>query len=160
MSGKLIHNLKRKRDDGNIRQQREKDTAEPDGVATIGLPVCKVESHEPQKRARLEPPTKRAVPDGSIQKYDFLKEALLKVQALQAELAALDDDDDNDEEGYDSGSEEDEVALMAFEAEALGFAVCARETMSFLDGQGLSADNPLVVNLRSRLIGKCGQIPI
>lgn len=156
MSGKLIHNLKRKRDDQCAKQRCEKDTAKPDGEVPIGLSLHNEEPCDLRKRVRLAP-EERAVSDESVQKFDFLQKALLKVQALQAELAVLDNED---EEGYDSGSEEDESALMAFEAEALGFAVCARETMAFLGAQGLTDDNPLVMNLRNRLVGKCGQIPI
>lgn len=171
MSGKLIHNLKRKRDE-NARQHESKDTTDvllDQGVTTIGL---KLRPQQDVIRARnacdslkkvkftSSPTTERDVPDGSSSpKYDFLMEALLKVNALQAELTALDNNNDY-EEGYDSGSEEDEAALMAFEAEALGFAVCARETMMFLGAQGLTPDNPLVVNLRNQLVGRCGEIPI
>lgn len=170
MSGKLIHNLKRKRD-ASTRQLQPHDTSaasDHTGV-TIGLKLrpqhdvtrsAKESSNgDPRKKVKLAP-MERAVPDGFTPKYDFLRESLLKVNALQAELAVLDDNDD-EEEGYDSGAEEhDEAALMAFEAEALGFAVCARETMMFLDAQGLTADNPLVVNLRNQLVGRCGKIPI
>lgn len=167
MSGKLIHNLKRKRD-ASARQNEQKDIIAPDHGDTIGLklrPQQDVtrakEPYESRKKVKLADSTERVDPDGSSSKYDFLREALLKVNALQAELAALDDNDDTlDEDGYDSGHEEDEEALMAFEAEALGFAVCARETMMFLGAQGLTADNPLVVNLRNQLVGRCGEIPI
>lgn len=176
MSGKLIHNLKRKRDErgANHQNHQQKDTAAaPDQDLSVGL---KLRPHQDvttngaknscesstRKKVKLSPTTERDVPGGlPSPKHDFLREALLKVNALQAELAALDDDTYDDEEGYDSAcSEEDEAALMAFEAEALGYAVCARETMMFLGEHGLTADNPLVMNLRNQLVGRCGKIPI
>lgn len=167
MSGKLILNLKRKRDERRARQHQPKDTGASDqDSGTIGLTLRQQsdvtsarKACESRKKVKLAT-TERAVPDRSTPKYDFLKEALLKVNALQAELAALDNNDDTHEEGYNSDSEVDEAALMAFEAEALGFAVCARETMMFLGAQGLTADNPLVMNLRNQLVGRCGPVPI
>lgn len=176
MSGKLIHNLKRKRAE-NARLRHQRDAANSnDGAVAIGLTQRSAgdtnaarKTSEPAKKIKLEHHiTERDVPaDGrTTPKFDFLHEALRKVNALQAELAALDNpnDDDDDEEGYDSAGsehqEDDEAALQAFEAEALGFAVCARETMWFLGAHGLTPDNPLVVQLRKQLVGKCGQIPI
>lgn len=93
----------------------------------------------------------------SAEKFDFLREALKKLHQLESEIAAIEeetvDNDRVDNESIDcEGFEEN---ALAFEAEAIGFAVCARETLNYLASQGLTQDSPLVKSLRDRLIGKC-----
>ncbi len=87
--------------------------------------------------------------------FDFLKEALKKLHELESEIAAIEDgtEDEEQAESIDYGKFEENA--LAFEAEAIGFAVCARETLNYLASQGLSSDNQLVKSLRDRLVGKC-----
>jgi hypothetical protein len=33
--------------------------------------------------------------------------------------------------------------------------MCAKEAITFLENAGVMADNPMMINLRNRLIGRC-----
>lgn len=89
-------------------------------------------------------------------KDDFLRAALIKIQELENELA----NDCHSDSMSDNDSDQEDDQQSGYEPEALGFAVCARETLTFLASQGLSQDNPIIVSLRNRLIGKCNGVPI
>uniref|UniRef100_A0A182J2S9 Uncharacterized protein n=1 Tax=Anopheles atroparvus TaxID=41427 RepID=A0A182J2S9_ANOAO len=93
---------------------------------------------------------------------NFLLEALRRIRELQDELDFLQNDpyaEDTDDDGDNDGDEEEEEEQEARgmiggqRAEAVGWAVCARETMHFLQREGIPPDSPLMVNLRRRLIG-------
>lgn len=88
---------------------------------------------------------------------EFLRAALVKIEELENELA---NDYRCDSRSADSDSDQENEQQLGYDSEALGFAVCARETLTFLASQGLPQDNPLIVSLRNRLIGKCSSIPI
>lgn len=120
----------------------------------------------PEPLAEAENPTKKPK---SGDNNEFLRLALLKIQELEHELALL------DEESYDSGHheyEEDDDTVssdndhgqnrqrIGVEAEALGFALCARETLNYLASEGITDENPILTALRNQLIGKCRGIPI
>lgn len=98
------------------------------------------------------PLSKKCKPHSDEEHLDFIKEALKKVQELEHELLKYSDADDSDE-NEDESVNEFERNANAFDAEALGFAVCARETFQFLATEGFSASNPLIQSLRNRLIG-------
>lgn len=91
------------------------------------------------------------------EQFDFLKEALKKLHELESEIAAIEEgtEDDDDDRSESIDYETFEENALAFEAEAIGFAVCARETLNYLASQGLTQDSPLVKSLRDRLVGKC-----
>lgn len=162
MSGKLIFNLKRKRLDQSARNAVDRDHSD-DSERDVPAKSAKFEDDDSRSSTsshRMERPSSRCSRNGD----NFLHEALRKIQELERELALL------DEEDYDSGHEDspdddvdegiDETHMLHAESEALGFAVCAKETLNFLAAEGLPADNPLVLALRSRLVGKCDNIPI
>lgn len=162
MTGKIIYNLKRKRCDHTARNTIERDNSD-DGEHELTGKSAKLDGDESVSSTtahRNERPPSRTSRDAD----NFLREALRKIQELEHELAML------DEEDYDSGHEDnpddeldegiDETHMLHAESEALGFAVCVKETMNFLATEGLRADNPLVLALRDRLIGKCDSIPI
>lgn len=86
--------------------------------------------------------------------FDFLKEALKKLHELESEIAAIEEGTDDDDRVDSIDFEKFEENAVSFEAEAIGFAVCARETLNYLASQGLTQDSPLVKSLRDRLIGK------
>ncbi|KFB42141.1 hypothetical protein ZHAS_00009804 [Anopheles sinensis] len=91
----------------------------------------------------------------------FLLEALRRIRELQDELDFLQNDpyaeDTDDEEEQDGdGPEVEQGTIGGQQAEAIGWAVCAQETMHFLQREGIPADSPLLVNLRRRLIGNHG----
>ncbi|XP_058824163.1 uncharacterized protein LOC131684925 [Topomyia yanbarensis] len=97
---------------------------------------------------------------------DFLLQALRRIQELQDEIDFLENDpyaeDADSTEDDESSFEQDHhpavgSVVLGHQAEALGFAVCARETMAFLEREGVSSDDPMLVNLRNRLIGRAEQ---
>lgn len=141
MSGKLIHNLKRKRED------------EPDEPETSNLNLNKKTKNDNKPKEDQTPK-----PIATVPKEDFLKDAMEKILQLQNEI--LSQDSDSGEESADEYQDEELKQQVAFESEALGFAMCARETLTFLCNEGLSPDSPLVVTLRERLVGMCSEIPI
>lgn len=142
MSGKLIHNLKRKREE-------EKD--EPEN-SNSNLHKRTKDDKKPKEDLTPKPETPK------VPKEDFLKDALEKILQLQNELLEL--DSDSGEESADEYQDPEMKKQIEFESEALGFAMCARETLTFLCNEGLSPDSPLVVSLRERLVGMCSEIPI
>ncbi|XP_062555155.1 uncharacterized protein LOC134220190 [Armigeres subalbatus] len=103
-------------------------------------------------------------PPASPPRADFLLQALQRIQELQDEIDFLENDpyaedadsSENDEEYLDPQVAA-EAIVVGHQAEALGFAVCVRETMAFLEREGVPADSPMMVNLRSRLVGRCEQ---
>lgn len=86
----------------------------------------------------------------------FMIEAIRRIEELQNELI----EDEINDDVLNTDDEDDGIDLASYEAESLGFAICARETFKFLASIGMNDDNPLVVSLRNRLIGKCGSISI
>ncbi|XP_050088128.1 uncharacterized protein LOC126572673 [Anopheles aquasalis] len=88
---------------------------------------------------------------------NYLLEALQRIRALQDELDFLENDpyaEDTDDEELNDGAEAEDVQVIGGQqAEAIGWAVCAREAIQFLQHEGIPADSPLMVNLRQRLIG-------
>ncbi|XP_058055614.1 uncharacterized protein LOC131207024 [Anopheles bellator] len=86
---------------------------------------------------------------------NYLLEALHRIRELQDELDFLQNDpyaEDTDEDD-DEGDGQPEDVIGGQQAEAIGWAVCARETIQFLQREGIPADSPLLANLRQRLIG-------
>lgn len=151
MAGKLIYNLKRKRCEHSPSTSDSEDYEKPDKFVKLTNDDIhpSTESFVNQEASHDRPLT--------LANQNFLFEALKKIQELEDELALL------DEENVDSGHEDDDgdtdessnFDLLCAEADAIGFAACAKETLNFLAAEGLSSDNPLVLALRNRLIGKC-----
>lgn len=166
MSGKLIHSFKRKRaeessnvncssesgDDNENHNKRLKVNSESDDLLI-----------EPEPESNVEIASRNQ--QNGRNNEEFLRLALLKIQELENELALLDeenydsghDDDDDEEAEIDQDGRHEQVGL---EAEALGFALCARETLNYLASEGITGDNPVLTALKSHLIGKCRCIPI
>ncbi|XP_053659804.1 uncharacterized protein LOC128708847 [Anopheles marshallii] len=98
------------------------------------------------------PPTER----GAV--TDFMLQALGRIRELQDELDFLQNDpyaeDTDDEDQHDHGRQPPVQVIGGRQAEAIGWAVCARETMHFLQREGIPPDSPLMVNLRRRLVGR------
>ncbi|XP_058451802.1 uncharacterized protein LOC131430672 [Malaya genurostris] len=100
---------------------------------------------------------------GTAVRSDFLLQALQRIQELQDEIDFLENDPyaedadstEEDEDAESSFEQSHHQIVMGHQAEAMGFAVCARETMAFLEREGVSPDDPMLVNLRNRLIGRC-----
>lgn len=162
MSGKLIYNLKRKRCD-HERSAVDSDSDEREVAnKVIKFDEGDEDSSSTSASNNEDGPSggRRAASRGND---NFLREALRKIQELENELAQLEEDDfDSGHEDEDDETDEgiDETHMLHAESEALGFAVCAKETLSFLAAEGMAPDNPIVLALRSRLVGKCDSIPI
>jgi hypothetical protein len=92
------------------------------------------------------------------ERSEFLVKAMQKLNELQQLLGQY----DSENEESDSETEEEREATEEFlghGAEALGFAVCAQETFTFLHRHGLTGNNEVVQQLRARLIGEqCGGV--
>lgn len=99
--------------------------------------------------------------------------ALQKIHELETELAELNevdhdsghhDDDDNIDRGNSSEIEEDPIqlhdhreAILDDQPEALGFALCVKETFEYLAAEGITQDNAIITSLRERFLGQCNQ---
>ncbi|SPP75343.1 putative uncharacterized protein DDB_G0287113 [Drosophila guanche] len=114
----------------------------------------------------------------------ILLEALQKIMELQSELDAFEQDlderdgyqaaeadqeeeeeeEDQEEESVDDENLDAEVAAQfapstptpgqRSQAEALGFAMCARETLLFLQSEGIPTESPLYQTLLGKLVGQ------
>lgn len=174
MSGKLIHSLKRKAaaQQHAIPENNYLETcdtaahSESDESGENSSKRLKIESeNENSQSSDVSGTSALSTPSG---RYEFLMQALHKIEELEDELAQLDDDDcdsghheadDDDDDDYDSITGEQQQQIIGHDAEAIGFAVCVREAFNFLSSQGISDEDPLVLSLRERLIGQCHDLP-
>ncbi|EDW92145.1 uncharacterized protein LOC6531636 [Drosophila yakuba] len=167
MSGKLI--MKRKRasqEEQQHQQQAQEQRVQPQEQPQEQQPNDAV----PEKRHRpLTPPAEEPSPPDAPNR--ILLEALQKIMELQAELDAFEQDLD-DRDGYAAAGaeaedaeeiEEDAEVAAQFapptpaqrtQAEALGFAMCARETLLFLQSEGVPTESPLYQTLLGKLVGQ------
>ncbi|KAM8711588.1 hypothetical protein ACLKA7_012153 [Drosophila subpalustris] len=160
MSGKLI--MKRKRADQRRTQPSDKQEKQPEDLVT-------------EKRHRLElesrsvtPPIQQQSPAISNTDKDasnsILLEALQKIMELQSELDSFEHDLDEREVSVLDVEEEEHLDAEVAEnfapptrrsdAEALGFAMCARETLLFLQSEGVSTESVLYKTLLGKLVGQ------
>lgn len=141
-------------------------------------PSCSPNSVEPVVQAKRSKDTpnisaaEQVVPnsttDGKVTTNKFLKEALQKIVELQNELDDFEADLNESGEYYEEDSEESfgsehqstNNSHQWEEAEALGFAICARETMLFLEREGIPTSSEVYKALREKLIGSTEGIPI
>ncbi|KAH8393296.1 hypothetical protein KR215_002780 [Drosophila sulfurigaster] len=163
MSGKLI--MKRKRADQRRAQQADEQQQQQQQPNQGNEPV-------PEKRHRPGSDTPPAELEQSPalaanNSNSILLEALQKIMELQAELDSFEHDLDEREEvnaHLDADEEEHLDAEVAAnfappasrrtEAEALGFAMCARETLLFLQSEGVSTESVLYKTLLGKLVGQ------
>lgn len=171
MHGKLIHNLKRQRRAASPAAVLRSTDDEPLNLVKVSTPTTpasttsNIDVNQPTKRFRSA-----SLPEAAVPSSDFLTLALQKVFALQADLAAIDAEAASDAvnnghqaadcDDVDSGNEEEDSGFLGMEAEALGFAICAREALTFLAANGEPRTSDLVQRLRARLVGKCEGLPI
>ncbi|GAB0089532.1 hypothetical protein DMENIID0001_040970 [Sergentomyia squamirostris] len=116
--------------------------------------ICEVDGAKVCRREEDSHPETNEVKEGA--RSAFLREALKKIELLQNIIAHEDDDDEISDE--DSAEEEEEI-IDDQHAESLGYAMCARETISFLIGEGFPATSDLICALKQRLLGQMGGIP-
>lgn len=133
--------------------------------------------NEPQaeKRHRLELETRAITPPADLPSdqnqlnaeapKSILLEALQKIMELQSELDSFEQDLDECEASVLEANDEEahldaEVAANFVpaarhpDAEALGFAMCARETLLFLQSEGISTESVLYKTLLGKLVGQ------
>lgn len=175
-----MHNLKRKTVDEPTDHFLEKcgangDVSESDAIDESNAKRLKIDDdNECSQSSSSSTSSSAAAADASdtegspsVGRRVFLIEALRKIEELEEELAQLDDDDcdsghhetDDIDEDYDSFGGEEEQIIDGHDAEAIGFAVCVREAFNFLSAEGIAPDDPLVLNLRERLIGQYNGLP-
>ncbi|XP_053690983.1 uncharacterized protein LOC128739514 [Sabethes cyaneus] len=147
-------------DDSEESSRKRPNRSEPD--QRIVEPLV----NNPNNGAAANPPPSVSPDNANRNESHFLLEALRRIQELQDEIDFLENDpyaeDADSSEGDDELSFDQDFAqaesatvVVGQQAEAFGFAVCARETMAFLEREGVAMDSPLMVNLRNRLIGRC-----
>lgn len=94
-------------------------------------------------------------------KRELFVEAMKKIDKIQYELHQLtsnpvedfSDDSGSDVEDFNDESDLEEPEDALGSAEALGFAMCARETFQFLESQGMSPNDPIYIELKAKLLG-------
>ncbi|KAM7348619.1 insensible isoform 1-T3 [Cochliomyia hominivorax] len=101
------------------------------------------------------------LPQVNEQNRHLLEAIQLKMLELQNELDAFEHDVEAHEEEYyyqnDRYNQRQNPQMSEQEAEALGFAMCAQETMLFLQREGVPSDSLLYTRLRDALIGRSQQ---
>ncbi|XP_017868242.1 PREDICTED: uncharacterized protein LOC108617090 [Drosophila arizonae] len=165
MSGKLI--MKRKRAD-QLRTQKSDQQHQQD----VDTESTAEKRHRLEQDSRSNTPPAQQSHSPAIQAGDapnsILLEALQKIMELQSELDSFEHDLDEREAGaFDSDEEVQANAEVAAnfpaqpavpnrrsEAEALGFAMCARETLLFLQSEGISTESVLYKALLGKLVGQ------
>ncbi|KAH8280431.1 hypothetical protein KR018_006985 [Drosophila ironensis] len=164
MSGKLIMKRKRASQEEQQQQQQEQPQQPAEDVA------APEKRHRPLTPPAEEPTAGYQTPPDSANR--ILLEALQKIMELQSELDAFENDLDEREDDYPTAEEEEdeqeesaedaEVAAQfapptpaqRSQAEALGFAMCARETLLFLQSEGIPTESPLYQTLLGKLAGQ------
>ncbi|KAH8266263.1 hypothetical protein KR038_004161 [Drosophila bunnanda] len=168
MSGKLIMKRKRASQEEQLQQQQQQPHQQEQ----------QDEEPAPEKRHRpLTPPAEDPSEDQACRPDSanrILLEALQKIMELQSELDAFEQDlDERDaaaagredpDTDTDTDPEDAEVAAQFVQAaatpaqrsqaEALGFAMCARETLLFLQSEGVPTESPLYQTLLGKLVGQ------
>lgn len=102
-----------------------------------------------------------------ISRSVFLREALKKIELIQTIISHGTSDDEahsgddsfTDSEDDQSSEIDAEINSSSVDAESLGFAMCARETISFLINEGFPADSNLIRALKDRLVGRMHGLP-
>ncbi|XP_023172462.1 uncharacterized protein LOC111600549 [Drosophila hydei] len=165
MSGKLI--MKRKRADQLRSQQADQQQQQDVDTESTGEKRHRLELDSRSNTPPVEQSHSPAIHVGDAPN-SILLEALQKIMELQSELDSFEQDlDEREADAFDSDEEvqaDAEVAAIApaqaivpdrrSEAEALGFAMCARETLLFLQSEGISTESVLYKALLGKLVSQ------
>lgn len=181
MSGKLI--MKRKLCKEQSQLQSLSDTAEKELPSTTNSrPIQFVENNDESstdsnmtslsKRLRCDTPPPESDNSSDIlppilheanhenfinnQRNRHLLEAIQsKMLELQQELDEFEQDFEvNEEDFYNGPGQPPQAEMSEQEAEALGYAMCAQETMLFLQREGVPPNSLLYTRLRDALVGR------
>lgn len=146
MAGKIIHNLKRKRQEESEQRSRSSSVEGP--------------TSQESKRERLQ---NQESSETQSARQSFLLDALQKIAELQSQL----ENDAEFEDDFEDYSEDEDSEVSFYlnekrrhEAEAIGFAMCARETLLFLQKEGIPENSAIYQSLREKLVGKSDGVPI
>lgn len=145
------------------------------------MTTTKQKENAPGKRKRTEveevndgggaavKPKKPHIEHQQPQGGDIISAALQKIAELEKLISAEDVEDvlDNDDSDYSdrdisSDCEEDVEEVFGqgnasrFNPELVGFAVCAQEAIEYLKSEGFDDENPLIVNMKNRLVHQWG----
>ena len=172
MSGKLI--MKRKLDkvhkstaNSKMHLKEPSISSNPSTSSKIDKTINQKTDHDTvtkqpeNKRIRCETPPPEPedlglppIPQISGQNRHLLEAIQQKMLELQNELDAFEHDvEAHEEDYYYSNGRLQNNHISEQEAEALGFAMCAQETMSFLEREGIPSDSLLYNRLRAALLG-------
>lgn len=118
--------------------------------------------HPETKRIRSDTPPAEPedlglppIPQVSDQNRHLLVAIQQKMRELQNELDAFEHDvEAHEEDYYYPNGRLQNNPVSEQEAEALGFAMCAQETILFLEREGISSDSLLYTRLRDALVGR------
>lgn len=135
------------------------------------LEVNELEVQKP-KKTQHNPP---GIISAAVAKIAELEKYINQVAAEEEDGDSEADDDDDYNSDYsdlsasgrfdtnstDSGGVNGNPVMIredaSFNPELVGFAICAQETMNFLRKEGFSEDNPLILNMQSRLLEQLNQ---
>lgn len=115
------------------------------------------------KRLRCDTPPSEAddlnshpLPQANERNRHLLEAIQLKMLELQNELDAFEHDVEAHEDDYyyDQANQQQQPQMSEQDAEALGFAMCAQETMLFLQREGVPSESLLYTRLRDALVGR------
>lgn len=131
----------------NLKRKREEDSVECKAIDRLKAEEDNDQQDEPDvRRLRRE--------DSPSNRNDFLKMALEKINQLYEELAEDESSDDEEDEANSSTADQSDLDQSLLQAEALGYAICAQETISFLRKEGFDDQDPLILTLRDRLMNR------
>lgn len=103
----------------------------------------------------------------------IISAALQKIAELEKYINEVEEEEEHEDEDNlsdysdvdseanhgDTDSVQEEVAVRnletaSFNPEIVGFAICAQEAIDFLKSEGFSDQNPLIVNMKDRLLNQ------
>lgn len=115
-----------------------------------------VRNRNRNKRRRTKPAVPANNDKENLKQKGAIELAIERINALQQALAVDTDDedlsDDDDDDTDDEFDPDFASLLLTFDARALGYMACAKEAIQYLTDRGVPRDNPMMVNLRNRLI--------
>lgn len=140
--------------DKDTESAGKRKRAEEDEVTVV------VKNKKPYVAQQQEEPPGGII-SAALQKIAELEKYINEVEDEEEDYLDLSDYSDADSEANhgDTDSVQEEVAVRnletaSFNPEIVGFAICAQEAIDFLKSEGFSDQNPLIVNMKDRLLNQ------
>ncbi|CRK95993.1 CLUMA_CG009433, isoform A [Clunio marinus] len=115
------------------------------------------ENEEPLKRERISPVSEATSRNEITHSRKSIEEAIKALDRIQYELnmgnVLADSPENSDQDTPPESEDETTPDDMLNHAHAMGFAACVRETFRFLDSCGISENDPIYKQLKSRFVG-------